>query len=116
MIYQQGDIVEFDFNPALGHEPKNRRPAVVVSNFDFNSATSMTLVCPITRSNTSFFLHEPIPEEYAVEGAVVMEQLRAFDLEKRKAKKIDTLSEEDMRPILICLSSFFSPDGGIIEF
>ena len=30
-LYEQGDIIEVDFDPTLGHEPKKMRPAIVVS-------------------------------------------------------------------------------------
>jgi mRNA interferase MazF len=111
MIFEQGDIVLVNFDPTVGHEPKSKRPALVVSNYEFNRATSMTIVCPITRVENAFFLHEPLPPTSLTEGFVVMEQVRALDLEKRGAEKIECLSKNDLRPILICLSSFFSSDG-----
>lgn len=110
MIFEQGDIVSVDFSPAVGHEPNRERPALVVSNFSFNKMTSMTLVCPITRTDNNFPLHEPLPEGYAVGGFVVMEQIRAFDLDARKASKIDHVSHKDMLPITSCLPTFFIPD------
>lgn len=116
MIFEQGDIIEFNFSPTQGHEPKNTRPALVVSSLAFNSSTSMTLVCPISSSDNGFFLHEKIPQHYMTGGFVIMEQVRAFDLEQRKAILIEKMTEEDLKPLLICLSSFFSPDGRLIEF
>lgn len=111
MIFDQGDIVSVDFDPTQGHEPQNTRPALVVSGHEFNKATSMTIVCPVTRTNNGFFLHEPLPENCLVEGYVVMEQVRALDLEARRATKIDHLSEQDLHPILVCVRSFFTQDG-----
>ncbi len=58
MVFKQGDIVDVNFNPTVGHEPKKKRPALVVSSEDFNNATSMTIVCPITATDNGFFLHE----------------------------------------------------------
>ena len=107
MFFEQGDIVEIDFNPSLGHEPKEKRPALVVSNSDFNASTSMTVVCPITSTDNGFFLHEPIPVGHAIFGFVVMEQLRAVDLTARHAVTVDHLSEKEMIPVLTCLKSFF---------
>ena len=107
MYFEQGDIVEIDFNPSPGHEPKEKRPALVVSNYDFNSSTSMTLFCPITTTDNGFFLHEPIPVGHAVFGFIVMEQLRALDLTARKAVVIGHLSEKEMVPVLTCLQTFF---------
>ena len=107
MFFEQGDIVDVSFDPSIGHEPKRKRPALVVSNNDFNSSTSMTIICPITTTDNGFFLHEPIPAGHEVYGFVVMEQLRAVDLEARRAEKIDRLNEKEMKPILSCIKSFF---------
>ena len=113
MIFEQGDIVQVSFDPSVDHGPKSVRPALVVSNHEFNRATSMTIICPITRADNDFFLHEPLPRSCSTEGYVAMEQVRVLDLDKRKAIKIDQLPEKDLKRILICLSSFFTIDGGL---
>jgi mRNA interferase MazF len=110
MIFEQGDIVEVNFGPAVGHEPTKIRPALVVSSNEFNTRTSMTVLCPITTADNGFFLHEPISVEHDVYGFIVMEQLRAIDLNARHVKLTDHLSEREMQPILICLRSFFDSD------
>jgi mRNA interferase MazF len=106
MFFEQGDIVEVTFNPTLGHEPKKKRPALVVSSNTFNAATSMPIVCPITTTDNGFFLHEPVPAGHDVLGFVVMEQLRTMDLDARGAEVIDHLAQDEMRPILTCVKSF----------
>ena len=106
-IFEQGDIVVVDFNPTKGYEPQNKRPALVVSNSDYNRTTSMTIVCPITSTDNLFYLHEPLPEGYPVSGVVIMEQVRAMDLQARAARKIGQLDKADLDPILICLRSFY---------
>ena len=107
MFFEQGDILEINFDPSRGHEPKSVRPALVVSNSDFNESTSMTLVCPITSIDNGFFLHEPLPAGHDVFGFVVMEQIRALDLEARQTAVLDHLNSREMAPILACLKSFF---------
>jgi mRNA interferase MazF len=107
MVFEQGDIIEVSFNPSVGHEPQKKRPALVVSNSEFNMSTSMTMVCPITSRMSGFFLHEPLPQGMQVQGEVVMEQVRTLDLEARGARKIGALDQADMEPILVCLRSFF---------
>jgi mRNA interferase MazF len=107
MIFRQGDLVWMDFDPSLGHEPKNRRSALVVSNNEFNISTSMTLVIPITTYDNGFYLHEPVPEGYSVSGFLVMEQLRAVDMDERNAEKADRLSKKDLAGILALVKSFF---------
>ena len=52
MVFEQGDIVYLDFDPQAGHEQRGRRPALVVSNNTFNRFSSLTMVCPITQTET----------------------------------------------------------------
>ena len=103
MIFNQGDIVDVDFDPTRGHEPAKVRPALVVSSFDFNRATSMTIVCPITSNTKPFFLHEVLPQDCVV-------QARAIDLDARHAEYLGSLDHDALRPILICIQSFFKMD------
>ena len=110
MIYSQGDIVEVDFDPTKGHEPQKRRPAVVVSSYDFNRSNSMAIVCPITSNMRPFFLHEELPSGSCVEGTVVMEQVRAIDLDARPTRLLGRLDRKTLRRILVCVRSFFDED------
>lgn len=107
MVFDQGDIVEVDFDPTRGHEPQRKRPALVVSSYDFNISNSMTIVCPISSRERPFFLHEPLPEGCCAQGSVIMEQVRAIDLEARPCEKVGRLDEDSLQPILVCLRSFF---------
>lgn len=104
-----GDIVEFDFSPSVGHEPLGRRPGLVVSSFDFNAATSMTLICPITTRDNGFPLHLKLPELDECHGWVVLEQLRCFDLAARNARIVASLDPtgEFMTNVLSVVRSFF---------
>lgn len=108
-LLNQGDIVEFDFAPSLGHEPTGRRPGLVVSSYDFNISTSMTLVCPITTANNGFPLHLRLPEIDERYGWVALEQVRAYDLESRHAKVVAHLDAEGefMGNVVSVLRSFY---------
>ena len=49
-----GDVVWIDFNPQTGHEQAGRRPAVVLSPWEYNrGSTIKTNTCGIVRK------HEP---------------------------------------------------------
>ena len=110
MIYSQGDIIDVDFDPTKGHEPAKRRPALVVSSYDFNVSNSMTIVCPISSREKDFFLHERLPDDCEVKGSVIMEQVRAVDLDARPSEKICSLDADTLRRVLVCLRSFFNQD------
>lgn len=107
--FSPGDIVEFDFSPSVGHEPTGRRPGLVVSCFDFNVATSMTLICPITTRDNGFPLHLRLPEIDECEGWAVLEQVRCFDLTSRNARVTAHLDEEGefMSNVQSVMRSFF---------
>jgi len=107
-MFKQGDVIWMDFDPTLGHEPKNRRPALVISNREFNISTSMTLVIPITSSDNGFYLHEALPQKCKVSGYLVTEHLRAVDLEQRNAEKVDHLEKTYLGNIIELVQSFFA--------
>ena len=109
-IYNQGDIIEVDFDPTRGHEPAKVRPALVVSSYDFNISNSMTIVCPISTRERPFFLHEPLPAEAPAHGSIIMEQLRTIDLAARPTRLLGRLDNETLRRVLVCLRSFFAED------
>ena len=107
MIFDQGDIVEIGFDPTKGHKPQKKRHTLVVSTYDFNISNSMTIVYPISSQGKDFFLHERLPESCCVEGSVIMEQVRAIDLEARPCHRLGRLDNDTLQPILICLRSLF---------
>jgi len=84
-FFSQGDIVDVNFNPLLGHEPAKRRPGLVVSTDAFNARPSMTFVAPITSIFNHYPLHVPIEvDEAGIYGCVCVEQTRAMDLSARR--------------------------------
>ncbi len=105
----QGDVIEFDFSPSLGHEPTGRRPGLIVSSFDFNMSTSMTLVCPITTRNNGFPLHIALPDLDEAYGYIALEQIRAYDLQARNPCVLAHLGadSEFMQDVLSILKSFY---------
>ena len=47
-VLRRGDVYWVDFEPAVGGEIKNTRPAVIVSNNAANAALNRVLVVPLT--------------------------------------------------------------------
>lgn len=55
---KQGDIIMMNFNPTKGHEQSRYRPALIVSNDDFNMMCGgMIKVVAITSNEKDFPLH-----------------------------------------------------------
>lgn len=107
MVLAQGDIIRFNLDPSLGHEPRGMRPAMVVSTFEFNASTGMTLVCPITTVLNEFPLHLALPEGLDTTGCVACEQVRAYDLAARSIEHIDHAPDDFTAKVAICVRSFF---------
>ncbi len=110
-LYEQGDIIEVDFNPTVGHEPQKRRPALVVSVGYFNNVvSSLTVVCPITSTVNGHPLHIEIAEGNVAAGCVCVEQIRAIDLNdpRRRVKHLGgSLDCETMAAVLDAIGAIF---------
>ena len=109
MIFEQGEFVELDFNPSVGHEPIKRRPALVVSSSRLNSViSSLTVVCPITSTDNKHPLHIRLTEDEKVDGFVCVEQLRSVDMARRNAKTLDVyIKQETMSKVLEYIGAVF---------
>ncbi|WP_076461428.1 type II toxin-antitoxin system PemK/MazF family toxin [Limosilactobacillus caccae] len=92
---QQGQILMVDFNPPNGHEQKGYRPALVISNNDFNQLCGgMVKVIPITSNEKAFPLHLKLPVLDNIHGVVELDQERTLDLSNRKFKVVDQVPPE----------------------
>lgn len=111
MMFNQGDLIEVNFNPTVGHEPQKNRPALIVSEGYFNNVlSSLTVVCPITSTDNGHPLHIAIKEGNAVEGHVCVEAIRAIDLDdpRRSARQLNaSLDRETMAMVLEALGAIF---------
>ena len=93
---KQGDIILTNFDPTKGHEQSGYRPALVVSNTDFNSASNLTLICPITNTNRKKPMDIPLKGTKTT-GYILCEHIRAVDLHNRGYRLTgDTIAEETL--------------------
>ena len=88
-IPEKGDFITLSFDPQSGHEQKGRRPALVISNFLFNKATGLTIVCPITNTDRNIPFHLPVPSDSSLTGFVMAEQVKSVDYNARKARFVE---------------------------
>lgn len=106
---RRGDIYLVSLNPTEGHEQSGNRPVLVVSPAEFNKATRLPIICPITSGG--YFARRvgfavPI-SGIKTTGFVRCDQPRVLDLLARNARKIDTLPVEIMEEILAKISTIF---------
>ena len=88
-MVKQGDIIKVSFNTNSGHEQQGFRPAIVISNDEFNKRTKLAVVCPITNTDNKFPLHVPLDSRTKTTGVILCEHLRTLDFNARKCKTVE---------------------------
>ncbi len=104
-VPEKGDFVAVTFDPRAGHEQKGRRPALVVSNTLFNAKTGLAVVCPLTNTHRGFPFHVAVPDDAALTGFVMVEQVKSIDFRARKAKRIGQASSGLLEEVLAILDA-----------
>ena len=101
-IYQpdRGDFVWLDFDPQAGTEQAGNRPALVLSTKDFNIATGLAIVCPVTNTSTGSNFEVPVPRGVKLTGVVLSHQVKAVDWIVRNAKFHSKANKELMWDVL----------------
>jgi mRNA interferase MazF len=97
-IPEQGDIVYISFSPTLGHEQSGRRPALVISNSEFNGAGKLIFCCPITSKKKGYFFEVEVNTE-KTKGVILCDHPRSLDAEIRKPRFIEKIDEETLRKV-----------------
>lgn len=90
----RGDLVWLDFDPQAGREQAGRRPAIVLSDADFNDLTGFAVVCPITNQVKNYAFEVPLPEGLPFTGVVLTDQMKSLDVKKRKIKVVGSIPED----------------------
>jgi mRNA interferase MazF len=104
-MFEQGDIIKINLNPTKGHEQRGERPALIVSNNEFNQrAGGMAFVCPITNTNKSFPLHVQLDNKKKTTGVIMCDQIKAVDLKARGYVKIENLNKEMLEEVIDILN------------
>jgi len=89
-----GDVVWVDFDPVVGHEQSGRRPALVISDDQYNEASSFVLVCPITRSSKPWPFKVALSEGLAISGQILVDQIKSIDKGRVLSMKVGTIEED----------------------
>jgi mRNA interferase MazF len=104
-IPKKGDFIAVTFDPQSGHEQKDRRPALVVSNTLFNERTGLAIVCPLTTPDRRYPFHVPVTNTLNVIGFVMVEQVKSIDYRARKIKLIGKASNDLLDIVLSILDA-----------
>lgn len=90
-VPKAGDIVWLDFAPQAGRKQGRRRPALVLTDQDYNRASGLAVVCPLTSKRKPYPFALPVVVD-KVDGAVLVDHLKSVDW---KARSVDFHSTAD---------------------
>jgi len=95
-VFDRGDVVSVPMDPALGHEQKGTRPALVLTTREFNRLGDV-LVAPITQggdySRYAGFAVSLSGTGCKTHGVALVNKIRMLDLTARKARKIERVPQ-----------------------
>lgn len=106
---KRGDVYLVSLDPIAGHEQSGSRPVVIVSPDEFNQATKLPVILPIT--NGGEFARRlgfaVILTGIKTAGIVRCDQPRVIDLGARNGRKVDSLPEPIMDEVLAKVVTLF---------
>jgi mRNA interferase ChpB len=109
-IFDRGDIVNVPLDPAIGHEQKGTRPALVLTTKEFNRLGDV-LIAPITQGGDfaryAGFAVTLTGSGSKTQGVVLINKIRMLDLQARKARKVERVDETVIDDALQRLSTLF---------
>jgi mRNA interferase MazF len=95
---RRGEIWWVAFDPAIGGEIRTTRPAVVVSNNEFNRRNNRVQVIPLTSSLRRLYLFEARVSIGGRQSKAQSDQIRTVD-KTRFGSRLGPVSGEEMRAI-----------------
>jgi len=108
----RGDFIYLDFTPHAGREQAGRRPALVVSPRNFNIATGLFFVCPISNQVTGSPFEVQVPRGAKLTGVILSDQLRSLDWLSRNASFHSSADQGTLCEVLGRLEAILTLDLG----
>lgn len=102
-VPDRGEVIWIDFDPQAGREQARHRPALVLSPKEYNSKTSLCVVCPITSQRKGYPFEVEIPGDDL--SVVLADQVKSLDWRARKAKRKSRVGDEVLAEVIGKLSA-----------
>ena len=99
---RRGDVVIVRLDPAVGHEMKKTRPAVVVQNDIGNRNSSTTIVAPVTGTYREYpfeVLVEADGSPPEKDSSIRLDQIRTVSVPNRIHSVVGSLDESTMAEV-----------------
>ncbi len=106
---KRGDIYMVSLNPSQGREQQGHRPVLIVSPTQFNAATKLPVVLPITNGG-AFAQRIGFALEITgikTTGVIRCDQPRVLDIVERRGRKVDTLPAALLEDVLARVAMLF---------
>ena len=91
-VFDRGDVVSVPLDPAMGHEQRGTRPALVLTTKEFNKLGDV-LVAPITQggdfSRYAGFAVSLTGTGCKTQGVALINKVRMLDLVACKARRVE---------------------------
>ncbi len=87
----RGHILLIEFNQQSGHEQAVRRPALVISDTNFNKVTGFAVLCPITSQVKGYPFEVEVRGSKRTTGVILSNQFKSLDWVSRDAKTVDSV-------------------------
>jgi len=95
-VFDRGDIVSVPLDPAMGHEQRGTRPALVLTTKEFNKLGDV-LVAPISQGGDfaryAGFAVTLTGTGCKTQGVALVNKIRMLDLAARKARKVERVPQ-----------------------
>ena len=95
-LFDRGDIVSVPLDPAMGHEQRGTRPALVLTTKEFNRLGDV-LVAPITQGGDfaryAGFAVTLTGTGCKTQGVALVNKIRMLDLAARKARRVERVPQ-----------------------
>ena len=107
---RRGDIYLVSLDPTEGREQRGSRPVLLVSPTEFNEATKLPVVLPITNGGDfARRLGFAVPlTGIETTGVVRCDQPRVVDLAARQGRKVDAVPEAKLDEVLAKVGTLFA--------
>lgn len=111
-VFDRGDIVSVPLDPALGHEQRGTRPALVLTTREFNRLGDV-LVAPITQGGDyaryAGFAASLTGTGSKTQGVALVNKVRMLDLAARGARRVERAPAEVVEDALARLTALLDP-------
>ncbi len=106
---KRGDVYTVSLDPTQGNEQQGRRPVLIVSPDEFNTATQLPVIVPVTSGGAfarRIGFAVPLTGTKTT-GVVRCDQPRVLDIRARRGRKVETLPPDLMDEILARVATIF---------